>query len=228
MRNLPVCARTATILTATVSCLKPIFQTSSANSSKGAWKKIGQRCKCWPRRPFRSRSNSLNRPPRFRLRLEDGSTENLPARQAIAAPMRAACLSRLSGSGAPARPQILHAPIDRRPRFPKAGLSLLLPPTKSRTKVPGKSQVKLGNRNADIQTSATRSVRSLLNRRACIPLGKIAKLAPPVRAWNWVASPKGRYQGSNSFAPSSRLPWLELGSFAYASLAFDSASGSEP
>ena len=76
-------------------------------------------------------------------------------------------------------PQILHAP-SKGHAFPKAGLSLLLPPTKSRTNVPGKSQVKLGNRNADIQTSATRSVRSLLNRRACIPLGKIAKLAPPV------------------------------------------------
>jgi hypothetical protein len=60
--------------------LQPIFQTSSANSSKGAWKKIGQRCKCWPPRPFRSRSNSLSGPPTFRLRLEDGSpTGNLPA-----------------------------------------------------------------------------------------------------------------------------------------------------
>jgi hypothetical protein len=61
-------------------CLKPSFQTLSANSSKGAWKKIGQRCKCWPRRPFRSRSNSPNHPPSFRLRLEDGSpTETTPA-----------------------------------------------------------------------------------------------------------------------------------------------------
>ena len=61
-----------TILAATVGCLKPSFQTSSANSSKGALKKIRQQCKYWLRRPFQSRSNSLNRPPSFRLRLEDG------------------------------------------------------------------------------------------------------------------------------------------------------------
>jgi hypothetical protein len=83
--------------------------------------------------------------------------------------------------------------------FPKAGLSLLLPPTKSRTNVPGKSQVKLGNRNADIQTSATRSVRSLLNRRACIPLGKIAKSAPPV---------EGVELGGNTEGTLPRLEFL--------------------
>ena len=39
LRERPFAHRTATILIATVSCLEPSFQISSANSSKGAWKK---------------------------------------------------------------------------------------------------------------------------------------------------------------------------------------------
>ena len=46
--------------------------------------------------------------------------------------------------------------IDRRPRFPKMGFSLFAPGKEKPGKPTGRSQVKLGNRNVDIQTPATR------------------------------------------------------------------------
>ena len=93
----------------------------------------------------------------------------------------AACLSRLSGSGAAGRLRSVVPQISQdSPASQGGGFRFCSGQRKARQTGRANRKVKLGNRNADNQTSASRSVRLLLNRRASIPFGKIAR-TPPVK-----------------------------------------------